>query len=199
MSEICSIFFSDVNFTVLSDGRLSNVAQNEIRQKVFPNGSNWKMYAGARSLCFFQVSATSSQYVLGYSLITKDIDASIISFVIMSDYTSMVAILKRRIVGIQSAYLRRINRFLEIERNSTLKLVSNLLFLYANATSPVLIDSVQRWERTQIGLFENPLLWRVIEGSVIESATKKLQNVVSFRTLTLQKERNFSVVAIAKQ
>ena len=194
MNETCLLLFADKKFTVVSDTQISNDEKSEIVSRALPKGSYWKKYTGGRSITFFSLDS-SQRVVLCYSVITDDISIPAINFIILQEYGAVAGILQRQLIGIQSAYYRRMRRFFCLGESQAVLLSRNLLSLRVSGKDK--FPAVQKPKGEYY--FSNPLEWRVIENTIISTASKNLKKIVSFRTLSLQIDRNIQIVAVAQR
>jgi len=196
-NECCLILLADAEFTLISSLPIDSETKSDLVGKGFPKGSNWKLYAGARSLAFFSIEHSVSSFALSYSVITASRDVPVISFIILHDYYTMARILRRQLVGIQSAYFRRIDKFQGMSSTQTKILMENMLPLRTSTFKVAVFPFLTR--RSYRKRYETSLQWRdEVENGVICSATRDLHKIHHFRTLSLQFESQYSVSGIVQ-
>lgn len=198
MNEYCAIILADANFTLMSNVPIDRETKDELIAKSFPKGSNWRPYAGARSLSFFPVGRPPHDFALCYSIITENSDIPVISFIILSNcYCTMASILRRRLVGIQSAYFRRMGRFQDLNSMQARVLVANLLSLRTSTNRMTTFRLIRK--KRYYRVYKSPLQWRdEVENEIVDFASENLQRIPAFKTLSLQVEDCFSIIGVVQ-
>lgn len=193
MNESCLILFADQKSTIVSEKTLSNNEKSEIIQIALPKGSHWKLYSGGRSLACFPLNS-SNRFALSYSVITDSAIVPIINFIVLQEYNSIERILQRRLIGIQSAYFRRMHFFYNLSESQANILTQNLLSLRVTRKEefPGVQSNEIKYE--YIDAFQ----WRAVENAIINHASSNTKKIISFRTLSLQTDNNAQLIGIAK-
>jgi hypothetical protein len=193
----CLVLLSDQAFSVRTKTPISNEMKNEFLRGALPQGSKWRNYAGMRSISFFSLKALSKLYALSYSIITSNIVTPIVSFIILLDKERAEIVVTRQISDIENAFLREIDIFTSLDKDSAELLRENLI--YYKSLDQQLVD-LRRPERINAGnqtvfisKYDNRLQWKIVESMILEKSTTPL---LSFRTFALQRELNFQVIGV---
>lgn len=193
MNGSCLILFADSDFNLLSEIPIDTRLANELVTRSLPKGSHWGLFTGARSLSFFSLE-DNERFVLSYSVITESSDVPIINFLLLGSYVVIASILKRQLIGIQSAYFRRLSRFKNLDEIQSTLLIRNILSLRVSKAYSG-NSSSRKHKVSQV--YKNPTQWLDVEQSIISVAAKDLRRIRSFRTLTLQPEKGFPFLGVA--
>lgn len=194
MNETCAILFADQKSTIVSEIKISDSEKSEVVSRTLPSGSYWKIYNGGRSISGFPL-ASSNRFVLSYSVITESAVLPLISFIVLQEYDFMAAILQRRLIGIQSAYYRRMRRFFDLNETHTRLLATNISSLRVSRSEE--IPNIKASKTKQP--YKNALHWRVIENAIISLAINKKERIVDFCTLSLEEDNRFKLIGIAEE
>ena len=194
MNESCLILFADQKFTIVSENTVSDSEKSEIIGKVLPKGSHWKLYSGGRSLACFSLDS-SNRFVLSYSLITNSAVTPIINFIVLQEYNSIAGILQRRLVGIQSAYFRRMHIFCDLSESQARLLTQNLISLRVSWKSEIPNIKVTKMKHNYVDAYQ----WRAIENAIISLSSMNMKKIVGFRTLSLQTDESLPLVGVAEK
>lgn len=192
MNETCLILFADQKSNIVSEKTISEREKNEVISKSLPKGSYWKLYSGGRSLACFSLGS-SDRFALSYSVITDSAVIPIINYIILQEYDTLARILWRRLAGIQSAYFRRINRFIALSESPAILFARNLLSLRVSGKeeTPTIKFNKKRHQ------YEDALQWRTVENTIISLASRNMKKISDFRTLSLETDDNFKLIGIA--
>ena len=198
--EYCLILLADTSFGVIAEDQINNELKTVLVTKSLPKGSNWKLYAGARSIALFPLETLPNIFALSYSVITDDIDVPIVSFVLVLDHQSMARILHYQLDGILSAYLRRINKFMALDEQQTDLLQRSIVSLRKPGQTSCISPSkhIQRGQILVACSYQSPSQWLGVEALVVQTATAISRGTNTFRTFSLQLEKDFRVLGIVR-
>lgn len=195
-ADYCLIFLSDVAFSVLAEISISIELKSELLKRALPQGSKWKLYAGMRSISFFPLKSLPELYALSYSIATDSIVTPIVSFIIILNKHEAEKIISRQMLGIENAFLRRVDTFSSLDNKNTELLRTNLIY-YKTLERPVSIKEPKKTNENRqtvfSAIYNNQQQWTVVETRVLEKSTKLL---LPFRTFALQREQNFQVIGV---
>lgn len=194
MNDSCLILFADQKSTTVSEKTVSDYEKNEIIKRAFPKGSFWKSYSGGRSLACFSID-NSSRFALCYSAITDSTVVPLVDFIIiLREYNLIASIIQRGLPGIQSAYFRRINRFVNLNKTQSKLLIQNILLLRATGKEKFPNITISKKYR-----YEDAIQWRNIENAIIHLAFSKTKGIFDFRTLSLEIDDDFWLTGVAEK
>jgi hypothetical protein len=195
MNECCVVLFANADFAHISNCSINTSIKSELISKAFPKGSNWRLFAGARSLAIFPFDNSTNIFSLCYSVITDSIDVPVISFVIISTEYGIQRILNRQETGIQSAYFRRMGIFENLDKRAANLLAGNLISLRISENRPYVSGKPLKITES----FQNSSQWRDnVEKPIIQVASKNLTQPLTFRTLSLKPDNTFQAIGIIK-
>ena len=199
-TENCLILLADSNFNVFSEGNVTTPLKNELVNKALPKGSKWKWFAGSRSIALFPVESLPGFYGLSYSVVLENVDRPLVSFILVVKKEEMIQIAKRKLSGVQSIFLRHLNRFSSLDANYSKILQENLVF-YLDIEEENLksIKPIRNNNKVLfLSQYKSPSQWMIVEKSVVEGAVRN-REIKSFRTLALQIEPSYSILGFVEE